>query len=301
MARVYLNNRNYQVSRVYRTGYLLDQVSGALAAYSLRRVKFSYSGSAIQVRRSSDNTTLDIGFNIQGLLDTSALLSFVGGGSGFVTVFYDQSGFGRNLTQATVASQPRVVNAGVLDVNTFGKPSIFFDGVNDNLFRTDAFMWVNLQTTVSACIQPTQMTDSRFICEGSSASVNPVYCPFQSSSVPGSNMRTASLIRDDSNVVQFSSNTIVGTSDTFNGMSHVISAVDNGSNLKHYVDGTLSINNNYTRSTNTMNRFAIGALVRSSAASFFGGLCGETIVFNRALGDSDRAVIEADQAAYFKS
>ena len=58
--------------------YLLDTYSGAAAAYSLRKLRNSYTGSAIRVRRSSDNTTLDVGFDANGNLDTASMLSFVG-------------------------------------------------------------------------------------------------------------------------------------------------------------------------------------------------------------------------------
>lgn len=58
--------------------YLLDTYSGAAAAYSLRKLRTAYTGNAIRVRRSSDNTSQDIGFNADGTLDTTAMLSFVG-------------------------------------------------------------------------------------------------------------------------------------------------------------------------------------------------------------------------------
>ena len=54
-----------------------DYGSGAVAAYSLRKLRAAYSGSAVRVRRSSDNTEQDIGFTTQGELDTASLLSFV--------------------------------------------------------------------------------------------------------------------------------------------------------------------------------------------------------------------------------
>ena len=63
---------------VTSNGLLLDTYSGAAAAYSLRKLNTSYSGSAIRVRRSSDNTEQDIGF-VNGVLDTTALLDFVNG------------------------------------------------------------------------------------------------------------------------------------------------------------------------------------------------------------------------------
>jgi hypothetical protein len=56
---------------------LLDLFPGAAAAYSLRKLRAAYSGSAVRVRRSSDNTEQDIGFTTQGELDTASLLSFV--------------------------------------------------------------------------------------------------------------------------------------------------------------------------------------------------------------------------------
>ena len=56
---------------------VLDDYSGAAAAYSLRKVRSAYTGSAINVRRSSDDTTQDIGFDANGDLDTTALTTFV--------------------------------------------------------------------------------------------------------------------------------------------------------------------------------------------------------------------------------
>ena len=58
---------------------LLDLFPNAAAAYSLRKLRAAYSGSAVRVRRSSDSTEQDIGFTTQGELDTASLLSFVGG------------------------------------------------------------------------------------------------------------------------------------------------------------------------------------------------------------------------------
>jgi hypothetical protein len=56
---------------------LLDLYPGAAAAYSLRKLRNAYSGSAIRVRRSSDNAEQDINF-VGGDLDTNSMLDFVG-------------------------------------------------------------------------------------------------------------------------------------------------------------------------------------------------------------------------------
>jgi hypothetical protein len=108
---------------------LLDTYPNAAAAYSVRKLRGAYSGSAIKVRRSSDNTEQDIGFSGANL-DTSALTSFCGSGDGFVTTWYDQSGNARNATQTTAANQPKIVSSG--SVILYGtKPTMTFDGLND--------------------------------------------------------------------------------------------------------------------------------------------------------------------------
>jgi hypothetical protein len=76
---------------------------------------------------------------VNSVNDTSALTlkeyrktSAVSSGSGFVTTWYDQSGNGRNATQSTAASQPKITVNGIL--NTLGdKPAINFDGSGDSL------------------------------------------------------------------------------------------------------------------------------------------------------------------------
>jgi len=103
---------------------LLDVYPNAAVAFSLRLLRRAYTGSAIRVRRASDNTEQDIGF-VNNVLDTSSLTSFCSGTNGFVTTWYDQSGNGRNATQTTAASQPQIVSAGLVILNNT-KPSIQF-------------------------------------------------------------------------------------------------------------------------------------------------------------------------------
>lgn len=105
--------------------------------FSLRRLRSSYSGYCIEVRRSSDNTTLNIGFDSSGYLDIVTLLSFVGSGSGFVKTWYNQSILLQDAIQLTNANQPNIVNSGTLRIEG-GKACIFFDGINDSLMVTTA-------------------------------------------------------------------------------------------------------------------------------------------------------------------
>jgi hypothetical protein len=127
---------------------LLDTYTGAAVAYSLRKLRTAYTGAAIRVRRSSDNTEQDFGF-VANVLDTASLLTFCGAGNGFVTTFYDQSGNGKNVTQSTAIRQPQIVSSGsVLTLNT--KPTIRLSKANNqywsnntvNAINNASFNWV---------------------------------------------------------------------------------------------------------------------------------------------------------------
>lgn len=84
-----------------------DSLSGAEAIYSFKKQRTAYSGSAVRVRRSTDDAEQDIGF-VAGEFDASSFTSFIGAGSGFCTTWYDQSGNGADLVQGTTASQPLI-------------------------------------------------------------------------------------------------------------------------------------------------------------------------------------------------
>jgi hypothetical protein len=124
---------------------LLDTYSGAAAAYSLRLLDSTYTGSAIRVRRSSDNTEQDIGFNVFGELDTVSLLDFAGTGDAFVKTWYDQSGNSNDATQTATGSQPQIVSSGAVEVDANGKPAVKFDGSNDVLFTSNTSINVGSQ------------------------------------------------------------------------------------------------------------------------------------------------------------
>jgi hypothetical protein len=117
------------------------------SAYSVRKLSSTYTGNAIQVRRSSDNATMDIGF-VGGNLDTATLKTFVGAGNGFVSIWYDQSGYGRDLAQATTTMQPAVVSAGAI-YRRNGQPTIYHDATNDGLDYGGTAYLTSLPLTVN--------------------------------------------------------------------------------------------------------------------------------------------------------
>lgn len=87
--------------------YLDSEIANVQYAYSFKKVVSGYSGNCIKVRRSSDNTTSDIGFS-GNELDESALTTFLAGSTGYIDTWYDQNS-AVNLVQATTADQPELV------------------------------------------------------------------------------------------------------------------------------------------------------------------------------------------------
>ncbi len=73
-----------------------------VAAHSTTRALYStYNGALYQVRRSSDSTTRDIGvLSPGGVANAATQDSFCSGTTCLITIIYDQSGRGNNLTQA---------------------------------------------------------------------------------------------------------------------------------------------------------------------------------------------------------
>lgn len=120
-------NRLNSVSRTRSSsaGGILNRLSGAgttalRGAYSVRRLSSTYTGPTMNVRRGSDNATSDFYGNFTGTaLGTSldaggtSLSSWLGGATGFVTQWHDQSGTGNHATQSTTGSQP-IINATTL-------------------------------------------------------------------------------------------------------------------------------------------------------------------------------------------
>ena len=124
------NNSAYSSSTNATTtaGLLLDTlgVSAAFAA-GMRKLRNSYAGSCVRVRRASDNAEQDIGF-ASNILDWASAISFKGASSLTIVKWYDQSGNARDGDPLASGFQPVLDTSGEL---------IDFDG-SDDLIRIPA-------------------------------------------------------------------------------------------------------------------------------------------------------------------
>ena len=125
--------QNYMATKSrFMATNLLDIFKGVISAHSVRKIRSSYSGACLRVRRSSDNTEIDIEFDGSGNLNTSTLLAFVGAGNGYVTKWYDQSG-SNNMEQIVASRQLRIVSAGIVETLN-GKPALYKTDANSSIY-----------------------------------------------------------------------------------------------------------------------------------------------------------------------
>jgi len=167
---------NEQVFMTAAVGSLiLDIYPLAHHAYSLRKLRTLYTGNSLRVRRTVGATTVtvDVGFDTTtGIVSlNSPIFTIVGGGttlatnlgqfaaattqgysnpdlitinqSIFITTWFDQSGNARNPVQTTPGQQPRLVNAGFLELSG-GKVAVRFTrSSSQNLSMADTTANVN--------------------------------------------------------------------------------------------------------------------------------------------------------------
>ena len=109
---------------------MLDLFPNGSFAASIRKLKANYADDSTTVRRDNSDQ-LGIGF-ANNELNEPELVTFADGGDAFNVDFKDQTGNGRNFSQGSAASQPKIVSNGtVIKANT--KPTLSYDGTNDQL------------------------------------------------------------------------------------------------------------------------------------------------------------------------
>lgn len=123
--------KTYIFGRKPKANLLLDNFPADFA-FSFDKISTSYSGPCLRVIEDTNNTSKDIGF-LGGVLDVADLLAFVGSGNGFINRGYSQTPSGNFFFNGTPATTPKIVNAGSL-ITLNGKPSMYFDGVDDKMF-----------------------------------------------------------------------------------------------------------------------------------------------------------------------
>lgn len=265
---------------------LLDLYPSAAAAYSLRKLRAAYTGSAIRVRRSSDNAEQDIYFDSNGNLDTAQLTSFCGASNGFVTTWYDQSGNGRNATQTAASNQPQIVISGSVILEN-SKPSVKFDGVNDCLFS---------ENVTSDIFSSTSMFSVSRIVEQSGEDI-----PFgygQTSLPNGIRVMYASGLKK----LGFATwgNDYTSTIDSVSTTLYLYSIIQNGQSISLRRNtttnpGALGLPPNNT----SIGSYCIGTLIGGLSINYFSQITGSEFIFYGSEKSSTIAGIQSNINSYY--
>ena len=213
---------------------LLNDYSGAAAAYSLRLLDNTYSGNAIKVRRSSDNAEQDIAF-VNNELDTASLETFAGSGDAFVTTWYDQSGNGVDAANASASSQPKIVSSGSTILEN-GKATLECNGNSQlkfskiNTASSSSFVSVTYNDTTDKMLYGTHDNTQDFFWIYSSAQVRVRESNFQTTlNIAISGQSNTSIFRNNTNNLFISNNgSLSSVSSTDSSMG--INTIMNGYN-----------------------------------------------------------------------
>ena len=199
--------------------------------------------------------------------------------TGFITTWYDQSGNGRNLVQATAANQPSIVSGGVV-VTQNSKPSISFDGVNDVLSSASNFINSLIAGNAFTATSVTGGSNNQFGFTGNLINGG--------GSIPRLYMQRVSYSYDAS------AGLVINVT---SGMRVITYAHDGSSSQSAFLDGV----SKGTVTQNVVSSFGGGYL---SVPLFSGGVAqagnaSEFVMFASALSTNDRKTLERNQGAYY--
>lgn len=113
--------------------FLPTVATAPYAVYATKKIVAGYTGACCDVVRASDSATATIGFTPSGSMNFASALAFQGTSTLKVSKWYDQSGGGRDLAQATSANQPNLfVTTSYAKVSFGATPT----NAKNSLFRT---------------------------------------------------------------------------------------------------------------------------------------------------------------------
>jgi hypothetical protein len=263
----------YRTGVAHLSGAFLDGRSDVAAAFSSRRLRYGYTGHLVRVRRSSDSEEQDFGAGLPRL-DWSVVSTFIGVGSGFAVTWYDQSGNGRNVTQATAASQP------LISVLGNSLPGLTFDGSNDAL--VSAGFSVSQPTTVNLVYRQISQTQASIqnVFDGLTADRQTLF-----SATAGAENRVYAGTNGPSSDA--------GTSMPI-GTRGAVGVVFNGASSRLEVNASTVASFTGDPSTNGLDGLTIGTRGGLTATRFDNIELQEFILFNTAHA---QALVQADNAA----
>jgi hypothetical protein len=266
---------------------ILDTGAGANAnfAYSVRLLRSAYTGNCLRVRRTSDNTTQDIGF-VGGLVDTSSIATFCGSSDGFVDLWYDQSpGTQVNAPQTASGAQPKIYDGvnGIQEEN--GKPALLCPfGLYGFDFGANTINTTGVPASAIILARNTNLESINYIHWSNSLSAN-MFWGGTNGTVNGLGFQAAS-----GNPSGFYTSTIEDTTTQHTGLLNTVTTSDS-----FYVDGAAE-----SGAPNTLSNFNTQFLgYRDLSFGAFTGHLQEMIFFTGTKSATDASDLHDDIALYY--
>ena len=236
-------------------------------------------------RRASDSGGAFVPTDLTGLalwLDADDASSITEAVTNQVSQWNDKSGNARHFSQATSGNQPAT---NITTIN--GKNAIDFDGVDDYLFRTSAFITALGSCAAFVVVKGPAQDNKYLLAEGKSTDPDTIFALIMSSDLPAGNDTLTMFYRDD-----FKSNDLVQSSFTsgllYDSTVNIGLITDTVTTVKTFVDGGPEEHSiAYTRGTYTPDRVAIGGLLRATAGFHFNCSLAEIIIYDSVLSNTD--------------
>jgi len=265
------------------TGILDGYTSGVGLAYATAWLNPSYTGSAIRVRRASDNTEQDIGFDGQDL-DTSALTTFCTGTNGFIRTWYDQSGNGNDLIQTTTASQPKIYDSST-------------GVVKDNLLPATTFAGSELITTNE--LNKTSATNHIYIVNRVQAGTDGNGYFVESNAIEGDQSPAIAQLNagHDYYLRQSASNTFMGSFSSIKGTQAIFTCQISNSTSKLFFQGSEICSVSTTTVTAFADKLIVGRYINANPNSFEGTF--QAFILYNSDQSANRAGIETNINDYY--
>lgn len=298
-SNLYGSATSNSVSATVNKIYPCDKISATpFRAYSVRQLTSGYNGPLIRVVRS-DASERDISAAENGILDISALSTFISAGtSGTVRTWYDQSGNGLHLSQSNAARRSLIASNGTVLMNG-SIPAIEFNG-SRYYSDTSASIYLTSSTTFASIRSLSGLSQQDPIWSEIASAGSQV---FQTMVVANNTTGLKShIVADDGSVLI--TNTSTSGSPAFNGQTNILTVVDYYDRIEHRV--------NSNEDTKTVQQYAIPRSahpITLSANSYFniggryrGGsvtgmiesMISEVVIYKQALSNDQIRIIETN-------
>jgi hypothetical protein len=265
-------------------GYRVTLARTVVSASTTLFIRFADTDNSINSPAIGSTITIDrawvnSGTTAGGYIATTTATTI---NSGFVATLYDISGNGRHFTQTTAASQPRIVNAGVVELEG-GRPTLNYTAVGPFL------------TTPAI---PGQNANGALIVVARAANTASARHPFGDRAGSGGGRIIRAL---SGGSAYFVANIDSGLSATLTGSTtqqRIISLLSSPTRFGGSLDGVVTAGGggSYIASNGA---FYLGGAGSISATGDWIGTISEAMVFTSDLSNTQRQAIERDQGAYF--